>query len=68
MRQALSLYEEEEQELQIGVGESEVRVQEERTAWEVQRCIEQIIQGTDLWGRSKTFPTSYVTLSANAAF
>ena len=53
MRQALSLYEEEEQELQIGVGESEVRVQEERTAWEVQRCIEQIIQEERIYGEGQ---------------
>ena len=44
MCQALSLSEEEEQEVQEPVGKGEVRIQEERTDWEAQRCNQQIIQ------------------------
>ena len=44
MCQALSLSEEEEQEVQEPVGKGEVRIQEERTDWEAQRCDQQVIQ------------------------
>ena len=44
MCQALSLSEEEEQEVQEPVGKGEVRIQEERANWEAQRCNQQVIQ------------------------
>ena len=44
MCQALSLSEEEEQEVQDHLGKGEVRIQEERTDWEAQGCNQQVIQ------------------------